>query len=179
MKIKETIVVEGKDDVAAVKRAVDAHVIITQGLGFPKGTREKIKQAGVKTGIIVLTDPDFAGEKIRREVEKIVPDCKHAYITREKATKEGNVGVENAEPKVIQEALIHVMTGQSEPGDITMKDMVFWGLSGGKEAKKRRLWLSERLNMGYANAKQMKERLNYYGIDRETILKTLRARDES
>ena len=41
--IKEVIVVEGKDDISAVKKAVDAEVIATNGYGFPKGVVEKIK----------------------------------------------------------------------------------------------------------------------------------------
>ena len=32
--IKEVIVVEGKDDVAAVKAAIDAEIIITNGFGY-------------------------------------------------------------------------------------------------------------------------------------------------
>ncbi len=38
MKIKEVIVVEGRDDVTAVKRAVDAEMIITQGFGIREET---------------------------------------------------------------------------------------------------------------------------------------------
>lgn len=33
--IKEIIVVEGRDDVTAVKRALDAELITTGGFGFP------------------------------------------------------------------------------------------------------------------------------------------------
>ncbi|MEG1416535.1 MAG: ribonuclease M5, partial [Clostridium sp.] len=36
--IKEVIVVEGKDDVSAVKRAVDADLIITSGFGLTAKT---------------------------------------------------------------------------------------------------------------------------------------------
>ena len=38
--IKEIIVVEGRDDVTAVKRALDAELITTGGFGFPKGVME-------------------------------------------------------------------------------------------------------------------------------------------
>ena len=33
-RIKEIIVVEGKDDVSALRRAVDADIVITSGLGL-------------------------------------------------------------------------------------------------------------------------------------------------
>ena len=64
--IKEIIIVEGKDDVAAVKKALEAEVISTHGFGISKETFERIIKAGHEKGIIVLTDPDYAGELIRK-----------------------------------------------------------------------------------------------------------------
>ena len=64
--IKEIIVVEGRDDVTAVKRALDAELITTGGFGFPKGVMERIKGSSKRRGVIIFTDPDFAGEKIRK-----------------------------------------------------------------------------------------------------------------
>ncbi len=71
-KIKETIVVEGRDDITAVKAAVDAELIEVNGFAVRKrSTLEKIKNAQARTGVIILTDPDFAGEKIRKTIEEI------------------------------------------------------------------------------------------------------------
>ena len=66
--IKEVIVVEGKDDVSAVKKAVDAEVISVSGYGINKASMDKIKEASRRTGVIILTDPDHAGERIRRMI---------------------------------------------------------------------------------------------------------------
>nr|WP_009904620.1 toprim domain-containing protein [Clostridioides difficile] len=65
--IKEIIVVEGRDDVTAVKRAIDAELITTGGFGFPKGVMQRIKAANERRGVIIFTDPDFAGEKIKKK----------------------------------------------------------------------------------------------------------------
>ena len=46
--IKEIIVVEGRDDVTAVKRALDAELITTGGFGFPKGSYGKNKSSSKK-----------------------------------------------------------------------------------------------------------------------------------
>ena len=43
MKIKEIIVVEGKDDTTAIRRAVDADTIETNGSAINDETIEKIK----------------------------------------------------------------------------------------------------------------------------------------
>ena len=69
--IKEVIVVEGKDDVAAVKKAVDAEMIAVGGFGINAKGISRIKEAQKRKGVIVLTDPDFAGEKIRKIIRKI------------------------------------------------------------------------------------------------------------
>ena len=57
--IREVIVVEGKDDEAAVKRSVDAQVLITHGFGISGKTWKMIEEAYHRCGIIILTDPDF------------------------------------------------------------------------------------------------------------------------
>ena len=61
--IKEVIVVEGKDDIAAVKKAVNAEMIATGGFGINAKVIARIKEAQKRKGVIVLTDPDFAGEE--------------------------------------------------------------------------------------------------------------------
>lgn len=50
MKIKEIIVVEGRDDTTAIKRAVDADTIETNGSAVSKMTIEKVKLAQEKRG---------------------------------------------------------------------------------------------------------------------------------
>ena len=44
LKIKEAIVVEGRDDTAAVKKAADGLIIETHGFGIKKETWELIKK---------------------------------------------------------------------------------------------------------------------------------------
>ena len=72
MKIKEFIVVEGKDDTTAIKRAVDADTIETNGSAINQETIEKIKRAQETRGVIIFTDPDFPGEKIRKTIAEKV-----------------------------------------------------------------------------------------------------------
>ncbi len=56
MKIKEVIVVEGRDDLDAVKKAVDAEIIITHGFGISEKTFQLIKGCCSEKGVIILTD---------------------------------------------------------------------------------------------------------------------------
>jgi ribonuclease M5 len=166
--IKELIVVEGKNDAAAVKKAVTADIIITSGFGITKQTLELIRKAVQKQGVIILTDPDFMGEKIRRIIADKVKGVKHAFIPAEDAEYENDIGVENASPEAILKAL---SMAKAESGDkrieFTIADMVEYGLTGLQESAKTRARLGAALGIGYANSKQFLNRLNVYGISRE------------
>lgn len=172
--IKEIIVVEGKDDISAVKRAVDAELIATNGYGFPAYVKERIKKASETRGIIVLTDPDYAGEKIRKEVAKIAKGCKHAYIPRDLATKNKDIGVENASAEAIQKALEKARPLIiKKTTEYVMKDMLDNDLTITDNASEKRDKVGARLGIGYGNTKQFLSRLNNYGIKREEFIEAV------
>lgn len=176
MKIKEMIVVEGRDDTVAIKRAVNADTIETGGSAINEMVLRKIRLAQEKRGVIVLTDPDYQGERIRKIISRAVPGCKHAFIRQEDGTKNGDIGVENASPEIIIKALREVRTEMNDSeGDITLEDLVAAGLSSGADSKERRLKLGERLGIGYANAKQMHRRLNAFQISRDEFWSAVHA----
>ena len=172
--IKEVIVVEGKDDVAAVKKAVDAEMIAVGGFGINAKGISRIKEAQKRKGVIVLTDPDFAGEKIRKIIAKRVPGIKHAYIAQEDGIKDDDIGVENATPEVIIEALNRAkVTIEVKENIFDSQDMFFFRLNGHPNAKERRIKLGNRLGIGYGNANQMLSRLNNYGITKEEFIEAI------
>lgn len=177
--IKEIIVVEGRDDVTAVKRAVDAELITTGGFGFPKGVMERIKEAQKRRGVIIFTDPDFAGEKIRKTITAEVPGCKHAFLPREEAKKDGDIGIENASPESIRAALAKVRTESTEKrNEFSQADLVRNGLIGSGNASDRRDRLGQIMGIGYGNAKQFLNRLNNYGVTREEFENALEEIDK-
>ena len=72
IKIKEIIVVEGRDDITAIKRVVDAHIIALNGFSaLSKKTINKIVELSRNNYLIFFTDPDFAGKKNSRYVKEI------------------------------------------------------------------------------------------------------------
>ena len=172
--IKEVIVVEGKDDVAAVKKAVDAEMIAVGGFGINAKVISRIKEAQKRKGVIVLTDPDFAGEKIRKIIAKRVPGIKHAYIAQEDGIKDDDIGVENATPEVIIEALNRAkVTVEVKEKTFDVQDMFFFRLNGDPNAKEGRIKLGNKLGIGYGNANQMLSRLNNYGITKEEFIEAI------
>lgn len=173
--IKEVIVVEGRDDITAVKKAVDAEMIAVGGFGINAKVINRIKEAQKRKGVIVLTDPDFAGEKIRSIISKRVKGIKHAYIAQEDGLKDGDIGVENATPEVIIKALENAKITLEEKNEFyTPQDMRYFKLTGYPDSKKRRLILGKALGIGYGNANQMLSRLNNYGISKEEFIEAIK-----
>lgn len=169
MKIKEAIIVEGKDDITAVKAAVEAEVIATGGAMISKSKLKTIKDINDRCGIIILTDPDYAGEKIRRRLSSLCPDAKHSFISRAKAEKKGDIGVENASPEEIREALVRAKAELVERGEaqISRADLIDAGLLGGTGSRRKREILGDILGIGYCNGKQLTSRLASFDIGAE------------
>jgi ribonuclease M5 len=165
--IKEVIVVEGKNDIHAVKRAVDADCIATGGFGLSSYSLDKIGQAYNKRGIIILTDPDSAGERIRKFLSRKFPEAKHAFVPKEDATANNDLGIEQASGEAIRTALSKVRYLEWQPsGEFTWSDIINYGLSGTKDASARRALVGGKIGIGYANAKTFLQRLNHYGVTR-------------
>lgn len=185
-KIKEAIIVEGRDDEARVKQSIDAMIIVTHGFGIKEETWTLIDKAYREKGVIIFTDPDHAGEMIRRKIEKRCPKALHANLSREKARKNKDIGVENARP---QDVLTAILSAKSKKNDtqgesllsnnsqsespLSPEDIYVLGICGGEGAKIRRERLCDKLGIGYTNAKGFIKRANDFGISKKDIMEAL------
>ena len=167
--IREVIVVEGKSDVAAVRRAVEADCLITGGFSLSPELIGQIEAAYLRRGIIILTDPDSAGERIRTFLRKRFPQAGHAFIPRAQAVGEdGRIGVEKADPAQIRSSLEKIRVAQISVGvEFTVADLVDAGIAGGAAATMKRAFLGAELGLGWANAKTFLHRLNTYGTTQQ------------
>lgn len=173
--IREVLIVEGKMDVVAINRAVDADCIITGGFTLNRHTLDDIAHAYNRRGIIILTDPDSAGERIRKFLTDRFPNAKHAFVPKLDATANNDVGIEQARPEAIRAALDRVRTLTFEPtNEFTMTDLIVNRLNGSEDAVARRSKLGEILGLGFANAKNFLRRLNNYGVTREEFTAALK-----
>jgi ribonuclease M5 len=175
--IKEVIIVEGRDDIDAVQKAVNADIIATHGYGISRATLKQIENAYRTRGIIILTDPDHAGTKIRQRLTEMFPAALQAYISKSDALdkSETDIGVENARPETIAKAIEAAgRTLTEQHTEFTQKDMMYYGLAAGEGSKELRDALGRRLGIGYANSKGFLKRLNNYGINRDELEKALK-----
>ncbi len=173
--IKELIVVEGKNDAHAVRLALgEVDVIWTEGYGLTKKKLEFIAEMANRQGVIVFTDPDTVGEQIRNRIRAHVPQAKHTYLSRKLATKQGDIGVENAALHEIRRAFAHIQEDKETPSEeFTIEDLFLVGLVGVAQAGENRLALGRKLGIGDSNAKQFLHRLNRFGISREEFFKAI------
>lgn len=172
MRIKEVIVVEGKDDTAKIKQAVDADTIETNGSAINHKILTQIKHAKDVRGVIVFTDPDYPGQRIRSIINEQVPGCKHAFLTKNQARDklDRGIGIEHASLDDIREALkaVYELT-ETYTSDIEKEDVIRYGLIGGRHAKEKREALTTHLKIGYANGKQLLKRLTMFHITKAEL----------
>lgn len=178
MKIKEIIIVEGRDDTAAIKKSADAITIETHGYGINERTWNLIETAYRGPGIIVFTDPDHAGEQIRKRIMKRFPDAKEAFLDRQSACRKGDIGIENASPESIRQALAKAkcsVSGKENAGnEFSMEDMLRAGLAGMEGSSERRRRLGKLLGIGYGNVRTFLQKLNKFGVEREDFERAVR-----
>jgi len=176
MTVKEIIVVEGRDDSAAVKRALNAETIETHGFGIRKEIWLQIEKAYLEKGIIIFTDPDFSGEQIRKKLTERFPNAKQAYLMSSDAVKGNDIGVENADAEAILFAIKKARASFEEAVQtFTYDDILRLGLTGNEDATKKRAVLGKALGIGYGNANTFINKLNKYGITMEELNETILA----
>ncbi len=172
MNIKEIIIVEGRDDTAAIKKSVEAVTIETHGYGITRKTWELIEKAYEQTGIIIFTDPDHAGRQIRKKLTERFPNAGQAFLDRSDAEKDGDIGIENASAESIRAALsrahctLEELSGKEQ---LTVQDMMEYGLTGYADSALRRKNAGKSLGIGYCNSRTFLQRLNKFGITREEL----------
>ena len=173
--IREAIVAEGRDDAAVIAQAVNAVCITTHGFGIAQETWALIDHAYHTTGIIILTDPDHAGEEIRRRIAARYPDAKHAFLPRDRAIRGDDIGVENARPEDVAAALLaaKATVRTQDPSDITPDLLVSLGLSGAPGSAALRAKTGAALGIGYGNSRTFLRRAAGFGITREELINTV------
>ncbi len=162
IKIKEAVIVEGKYDKIKLSSVIDTVIITTNGFRIFKDPEKLslIRYYAEKTGIVILTDSDSAGFKIRgfikgavnkgRITNVYIPDIFGKEKRKEKYSAEGKLGVEGIPVGIIKDAFRKAGISSSEKSsthDITSVVFFELGLSGKPDSKSRRLKLQKFLGL--------------------------------
>lgn len=170
-KIKEVIVVEGKTDTAIIQKLFDADTIETHGLALTKETLDFIEEMNKTKGVILLTDPDYPGMKIRNMIMKRIPHVKQAFVDKKDAIGKRKLGIAEAREEAIIQALENVVSFSQDTQSISWEEFISLDIIGNKQ---KRLMIYDLFHLGYGNAKTLFKRLNMAGITKEDILEQLK-----
>ncbi|WP_208559905.1 ribonuclease M5 [Marinilactibacillus kalidii] len=171
------IVVEGRDDTKRIQLAVNADTIETNGSAINEEVLDRIEHAQQKRGVIVFTDPDVPGEKIRKIISRRIPGVKHAFLNRDEAQpgKKGSLGIEHASVETIRKALEGLYSEKIDATPTVDRSFLLKeGLIGHPNAKDLRIKLGNALRIGYTNGKQLEKRLNMFGVSQESVEQALK-----
>ena len=165
-KVKEAIVVEGTYDCIKLSGFVDAVIIKTNGFTIfkDKNKLKTLRTLAENGGIVILTDSDTAGFKIRSYIKQYIttgivknayiPDIKGKEKRKNQPSKEGLLGVEGVTEEIILKALKEAgceIDGKAENEKngrpITKTDLYLLGLSGGAQSVNKRKELCESLGV--------------------------------
>lgn len=178
LKISQAIIVEGKYDKIKLSSFIDGVIIVTDGFGIFKNKEivKTIRFYALHSGIIILTDSDSSGFKIRQHIKSIVPKGKiYNLYTPEifgkekrkvQPSKEGKLGVEgiSAETlkKIFSEADIYNDNNDNkEP--VTKMDFFEYGLNGSPDSSQKRKLLAENMGLpSHLSAKALLDAVNTY-----------------
>ena len=160
--IREAIIVEGIYDKIKLEQLVDAVILPTNGFAIfqDKERMNTIRQLAEKRGIILLTDSDRAGFRIRSYIQSCIPkeQVRHAYIPeipgreRRKITpgKEGLLGVEGVPDEILLQALQNAgyqAAGEKNGRLVTKQGLYRDGLTGKQDSSLLRSRLLKELGL--------------------------------
>lgn len=165
--IRPAVIVEGRYDAARLANLVDTMILTTDGFAIfkDKARQNLFKQTARARGLVILTDSDAAGFKIRHFVTNLVGAAyvRQAYVPaiagkesrKAEPGKEGLLGVEGVRDELILQGLQTALASLPDspqgvpenPRPITYTDLYEWGISGTANSAERRRALLCRLGL--------------------------------
>lgn len=175
LKVNDVIVVEGKTDKQFLLSFIDSIILETNGSAISKAFLNELKEISRHQSILVITDPDSPGEKIRNTIIQILPESKHIYLDKTQAIHKNKVGLAQCSKDYILEKLKEKISFKRNPAhsDITLHDLLVFGLIGTNAAADKRFKLCDSLHIAPCNGKQLLQKLHWMNISKEMLKKYL------
>ena len=161
LRIDKPIIVEGRYDKNKLSSFIDGVIIVTDGFSVYGDDELKsyIRKCAAETGIIILTDSDSAGFRIRGYIKGICPEGEIINVytpdifgkekRKDLPSKEGKLGVEGIDVKTLKEAFERagVFSTEKKSAGFTNADLFEAGLTGRPDSKARRQALYKKLSL--------------------------------
>ena len=159
------LVVEGKEDASYLSNYIDSEIVTVQGYEIPATTIEYLKNKKV----IILTDPDEAGKKIRERLNESIRAAINVEIDIKKCTRGTKNGVAECEiNEIMQKLEPYFVEKVCKTPIFGISDLYNLGIIDNKEL---RTHICEKLALGSCNNKQLLKRLNLCNIQLDELNK--------
>ena len=176
--MRTIIVVEGNKDKQVIESFFHGEIITTNGSDIPRGTKNYLLQLSLlpETQIIILTDPDGPGIKIRSILNDLLPNAVNVHIQKDKAIKGKKIGVAETSVEDIKLALEKLVPNYQYTvnTDITTNILRKHNLTGSSKSSLLRKKLSEKLSIPESNAKSLCKILNSLAYTEDSLTTLLK-----
>ncbi|MDN6967878.1 ribonuclease M5 [Oenococcus sp. UCMA 17063] len=176
--MKTIFIVEGKNDTARLRLTFGDSIqtIETGGSKIRSSVLDLIEESAKDHDLILLTDPDFQGERIRKIVLERVPNIKQLFLNKSdgKPNHKGSLGVEHADPEFLKILLGKYIKEFSPNSEIKRSDLAAFGLIDDAGSAILRKKLSNQLHLGDTNGKQFLKRLQMFGITKKELKEAIK-----
>jgi len=158
--LEDILVVEGTNDASYLASFIKGEIVVLNGCELKD--LDYLKEASKKTKILLLTDPDDEGMKIRNRINKEI-NCINIYVDRSCCNRNNKHGVAECS---MNEILFNIskygVSNENHNETISLNDVIL--LENKSEIK-------EKYKLGNCNTKTMYKRLNRLEIRKEDICK--------
>lgn len=151
--LNRILVVEGKEDASYLSNYIASEIVVVNGYELPESTISYLKDKPV----ILLLDPDSAGENIRNKLNRVLNNVENVSIDIKKCTRGDKNGVAECEIAEILDKLSEFckVFNEKQPNYGTA-ELYELGLANNKEL---RAHVCNKLNLGDCNFKTLYKRL--------------------
>ena len=161
--LKFPLIVEGKEDASYLSNYIASEIIVTNGYELDSSLISYLKDKEV----IVMTDPDEAGKQIRNRLNGMLNKVHNVEVDISKCIRGKKNGVAECQIDEIlcKLALFFENHPENHP-EITSFDLYELKIS---ENSQLRAYVSEKLNLGACNNKQLLKRMNNTHVKLEVL----------
>lgn len=161
------IVVEGNNDVSFLSSFIDSVFVITNGYEISSDELDFLKNINNK--VIILTDSDEAGRKIREKLNNELINTINVEVDATKCNKNNKHGVAECEKEEVVRCLKPHFCGNSYTINYSLADLNRLGIDN----KEKRNYLAEQFHLGKCNNKTLLKRLSFKQINIDDIEKVM------
>ena len=169
--VPSIIVVEGEGDKAFLSSFIKSYFFVTNGLDISEVKLEFLKLASKRKDIIILTDNDEAGERIRNKINSVIKSAKNVKISGFSRKNYKKTGVAES----TQEEIISLLKDYSTTMDFEVINYELNSLvSLSQNPSEIRDQIISKYHLIRGNNKSVENQLNILGITKEELYGNLK-----